>query len=90
MVLEHILLRDGAAFVFADHGNCEQMVNPKTGEPDTEHTCNPVPFIIVSNDPKMEQIKLRDDGVLASIAPTVLSLMNLAPSEEMSEKSLII
>jgi len=80
----------GIAFVFADHGNAEQMVNPKTGEPDTEHTSNPVPFIIVSNDAAIQRISLRSDGILASIAPTVMELTGVPFDQNIKEKSLIV
>jgi 2,3-bisphosphoglycerate-independent phosphoglycerate mutase len=89
-VLDEVLKRNGTAFVFADHGNVEQMVNPKTGTPDTEHTCNPVPFVIVSNEAKLQNIKLRNDGVLASVAPTVLDVMNVSYNSPPKNKSLII
>lgn len=77
-------------FVFADHGNAEQMVNPRTGLPDTEHTTNPVPFIMVTEDPMLRQTKFKTDGILASIAPTVLDTMKIARPETMRNQSLII
>ncbi len=57
--------------VIADHGNCETMINPD-GSPNTAHTTNPVPLIVV--DPEIKEIK---DGVLADIAPTILKLMGV-------------
>lgn len=89
-LLNEVLKRDGVAYVFADHGNAEQMVNPRTGSPDTEHTCNPVPFSIISNDPVLQKLKLRNDGILASITPTVLDIMNISFDQNSKEKSLII
>ena len=78
------------AFVLADHGNAEQMVNPRTGEPDTGHTTNPVPFIIVSEDPEIAKIKLQNNGILGSVAPTILDIEGIVRPVAMLNKSLII
>lgn len=75
----------GAAVICADHGNCEQMVDPVTGGPHTAHTLNPVP-VIVHGGPA--GIALRD-GRLADLAPTVLALMGLGKPVEMTGESLI-
>ncbi len=77
----------GAMIVTADHGNCETMVDPETGNPHTAHTTNPVPVVVVGAGPGT---KLRDDGRLADLAPTLLELMAMLPPPEMSGKSLII
>ncbi len=69
--------------IIADHGNSETMINPD-GSPNTAHTTNPVPIIIVDNE-----IKKVQNGVLANIAPTVLKLMGIQKPFEMNEKSLI-
>jgi len=74
--------------VTADHGNAEQMVNPKTGETDTEHTKNPVPFILIPPTPKL--YKLRTNGILADIAPTILEILNIPKPNSMTGTSLII
>lgn len=87
-IVEEYLKVDGVVLVTADHGNIEQMINPKTGEPDTEHTTNPVPFIVISNNTK--KIELASDGVLADIAPTILDLLAVPKPKLMSRKSLII
>jgi 2,3-bisphosphoglycerate-independent phosphoglycerate mutase len=84
-----ILKQNGVALVCSDHGNAEQMVNPKTGSPDTEHTCNPVPFSIISNEDKLRSIKLRKDGKLSSVLPTMLEIMGLPFEKEEKEQSLI-
>lgn len=81
---------EGTALIFADHGNAEQMVNPHSGTPDTEHTTNPVPFIIFDNQQKSKSIKLVNDGNLSHIAPTILDLMGIDKAKSMTEKSLII
>jgi 2,3-bisphosphoglycerate-independent phosphoglycerate mutase len=76
----------GAALVTADHGNCEVMVDPETGEPHTAHTLNPVPVILVGGP---EGAQLRDGGCLADLAPSLLALMNLPQPSEMTGRSLI-
>lgn len=89
-VLDAIIQQNGIAFICSDHGNAEQMVNPITGDPDTEHTTNPVPFIIVSNDQELKSLKLRSDGILGDISPTLLGLTGSSIPAEMTGQSLII
>lgn len=74
-------------FICADHGNCEQLIDYETGAPFTAHTTNPVPFILVNYD---ENYKLRENGCLADIAPTLLEMMGLEQPKEMTGKSLLI
>jgi 2,3-bisphosphoglycerate-independent phosphoglycerate mutase len=74
----------GALLVTADHGNCEMMRDPATGQPHTAHTTNPVPVLLVSERPAA----LRD-GRLADVAPTLLDLMGLAQPPEMTGRSLL-
>lgn len=69
----------------ADHGNAEWMFNQKTHEPQTAHTTNPVPFIIISN----KHYNLKEGGALSDIAPTVLELLNIPKPAEMTGVSLI-
>jgi 2,3-bisphosphoglycerate-independent phosphoglycerate mutase len=69
--------------VIADHGNCETMINPD-GSPNTAHTTNPVPFILVD-----KEIKEVHDGVLGDIAPTVLELMGIEKPAVMTQHSLL-
>ncbi|MCM4164191.1 MULTISPECIES: 2,3-bisphosphoglycerate-independent phosphoglycerate mutase [unclassified Arenibacter] len=69
--------------VIADHGNCETMINPD-GSPNTAHTTNPVPLILV--DSELKHIK---DGVLGDIAPTILKLMGIAQPALMTRKPLV-
>ena len=71
--------------ITADHGNAEQMIDYKTGEPHTAHTTNLVPLILIS---ERENVKLRE-GKLADIAPTILELMGLEKPKEMTGESLI-
>ena len=86
-VVSAILANGGRAFVTADHGNADQMIDPKTGAPFTAHTTNPVPFIAVG--PEMIGRKLRTGGRLADIAPTMLESMGMAVPAEMTGKSLL-
>lgn len=81
--------RGGAAVVIADHGNAEQMLTP-TGEPHTAHTTNLVPCVVVSADPAVRALRLRDGGALCDVAPTVLALMGLDQPAEMTGTSLIV
>lgn len=82
-----VLEAGGSLVITADHGNCEQMINPVTGGPHTAHTTFNVPLIVV--DPDAIGIALRDGGRLADIAPTVLHLMGLDAPKEMTGESLI-
>jgi 2,3-bisphosphoglycerate-independent phosphoglycerate mutase len=75
----------GAMIVTADHGNCEVMIDPKTGAPHTAHTLNPVPVILFGG-PEGAALS---SGRLADLAPTVLALMGLDTPAEMTGKSLI-
>lgn len=82
-MVDAILAKGGAALITADHGNADKMYEPD-GSAFTAHTTNPVPFIVVGED-----CELRDGGVLADIAPTILKLLNLPQPAEMTGKSLI-
>jgi len=86
-VVNAILANGGRAFVTADHGNADQMVDPANGEPFTAHTTNPVPFIAV--DPDLKGKTLREGGRLADIAPTMLTAMGIEVPKEMTGESLI-
>ncbi len=76
-----------AMLITADHGNCELMTDPVTGQPHTAHTLNPVPFILA--DPDFRGARLRSKGVLADIAPTALQVMGLPQPKEMKGLGLI-
>jgi 2,3-bisphosphoglycerate-independent phosphoglycerate mutase len=82
-----VLAKDGSLLVTADHGNCEVMVDPESGEPHTAHTTNPVPVFWVANDTTGRHLR---DGSLADLAPTVLDLMGLPQPEEMTGRSLMV
>jgi 2,3-bisphosphoglycerate-independent phosphoglycerate mutase len=82
-VVASALKNDYTTIIIADHGNCETMINPD-GTPNTSHTTNPVPVILVDKD-----LKHIEDGVLGDIAPTILSLMGIEKPEVMTRHSLI-
>jgi len=84
-IVDRILNVDGTVFITADHGNAETMIDFSTGEPMTAHTTDPVPFLYVANDAK----PMRNSGILADIAPTMLGVMGLEVPKEMTGKSLI-
>ncbi len=77
----------GELIITADHGNAEIMVDPDTDGPFTAHSTDRVPVILVSE--RYKNAKLRSDGILADIAPTMLYLMGLPQPEEMTGKTLI-
>ncbi len=70
----------------ADHGNCDEMIDPNTGEPHTQHTEYPVPLLLMGEGP----VKLRIGCGLADIAPTVLDLLEIPRPPEMTGRSLIV
>jgi 2,3-bisphosphoglycerate-independent phosphoglycerate mutase len=86
-VVGAVLERGGTVLVTSDHGNCELMVDPETGEPHTAHTTNPVPIYWLAGD--VEGRRLRDGG-LSDLAPTVLELLGLPIPAEMTGRSLIV
>lgn len=77
--LEH----EYTTLLIADHGNCETMINPD-GSPNTAHTTNPVPIILIDND-----LKHINDGILGDLAPTILKLMGIPQPKIMTQHSLI-
>jgi 2,3-bisphosphoglycerate-independent phosphoglycerate mutase len=76
----------GTTLITADHGNAEQMIDLKTGQPHTAHTTNPVPFHLIDED--QIGVKLRDGGALEDVAPTMLGLLDLEKPEEMTGRDL--
>ena len=82
-VIETALKHNYTTIVLADHGNCETMLN-EDGSPNTAHTTNPVPIIIVDND-----IKQVNHGVLGDIAPTILKMMGIDQPDAMTGKALV-
>ena len=86
-VVDAVMAKGGTLIVTADHGNCEQMINPDTGGPHTAHTTYPVNLIVVDNH--FKGCRLKTDGRLADIAPTALKLLGLDQLAEMTGHSLI-
>lgn len=84
-IVQAVQKKGGTVLITADHGNLEQMVDYKTGQPHTAHTTNPVPFILISK----KKYLLREKGVLADIAPTILEMMGIPQPKEMTGQSLI-
>jgi 2,3-bisphosphoglycerate-independent phosphoglycerate mutase len=82
-VIETALEHNYTTLLIADHGNCETMINPD-GSPNTAHTTNPVPIILIDNE-----LKVIKDGVLGDIAPTILKLVGVEKPEVMTQSSLI-
>jgi 2,3-bisphosphoglycerate-independent phosphoglycerate mutase len=82
-VIETGLKNGYSTLLIADHGNCETMMNPD-GSPNTAHTTNPVPFILID-----DEIKTIKSGILGDIAPTILDLMGLKQPEDMTQHSLL-
>lgn len=82
-MVDAIMAKGGVALITADHGNADKMYEPD-GAAFTAHTTNPVPFVVVGED-----CELREGGVLADIAPTMLQLLGLPQPAEMTGKSLI-
>ena len=83
-IIETALANQYTTIVIADHGNCETMINPD-GSPNTAHTTNPVPVILVDND----EIHIQS-GVLGDVAPTILDLMGISQPEAMTQHSLLL
>lgn len=79
----------GSLFITADHGNVEQMIDLRTGEPHTAHTTNPVPFIVADYSGALNGSTKLENGSLEDVAPTILQIMKIKQPAEMSGKSLI-
>jgi len=85
-VLEKVKALGGSAIVTADHGNFEKMIDGDPDSPHTAHTIGDVPLVIF--DERYKNSKLRKDGVLADIGPTLLAMMELPQPQEMTGRSL--
>lgn len=82
-VVDAVIAKGGVAIIIADHGNAD-MVFDEQGRPFTAHTTNPVPFILTADN-----VTLREEGILADVAPTILDLMQLPKPAEMTGESMI-
>lgn len=87
-ITEVVLKTNYTMLITADHGNVEEKLDLKTGLPRTEHTGNPVPFIAVNNSLKGKSVKLQT-GILADVAPTILTLLNIKIPQEMNGHNLL-
>ncbi len=86
-IVPAVLDRGGAVAITADHGNAEMMWDSANNQPHTAHTTNPVPFVLCAGD--LVGAKLRPMGILADVAPTLLELLEVDPSEGMDGVSLL-
>lgn len=86
-IYKAILETNGTCIITADHGNAEQMLN-KDGSIRTAHSLYPVPFIIINEN--LKHVKLKKEGTLADIAPTILDIMEIDKPKEMTGESLML
>ncbi len=87
-IANFVLAYEGVLLVTADHGNVEEMINLRTGEVATEHSTNPVPFIAISKEFLGKSATL-PAGILADVAPTILSLLGLPIPGNMTGRNLL-
>lgn len=87
-IVPEVLKHGGAVLITADHGNAEAKIDLESGQPLTAHTTNPVPFMLI--DDQLKERKLREDGALRDVAPTILELLRIPQPVEMTGKSLIL
>lgn len=99
-IADHVLAKGGVLLITADHGNGEEVVNIQTGERDKEHSTNPVPLYVIGNefkgksgpagDPPNGDLSLMQPvGMLADVAPTMLSIMGVKQPDDMTGRSLV-
>ncbi len=82
------LAYDGALVITADHGNAEEMIDAQSGQIETEHSSNPVPLVIISKD-LTGRSQMLPSGVLADVAPTILTLLGLEIPSQMTGRNLL-
>ena len=87
-VVDATLAMGGGLLITADHGNAEQLIEYDTGKPYTAHTTYPVPLYLVV--PQLAHARLRTDGILADVAPTILQVLGIPQPEDMTGRSLIV
>ncbi|MDQ3685927.1 MAG: 2,3-bisphosphoglycerate-independent phosphoglycerate mutase [Acidobacteriota bacterium] len=85
-IMKSLRQAGGRCLITADHGNCEQMIDLKTGQPHTAHTTNLVPFHLI--DEASRGVKLREGGALEDVAPTILGMLDIAQPAEMTGRDL--
>ncbi len=88
-LLEATAQTKGSLVITADHGNCEQMIDLRTGEPHTAHTTNPVPAVVADFSGYVKNGAKLADGALSDIAPTILEIMQIEKPAQMTGTSLI-
>ena len=87
-VVEATLAVGGGLLITADHGNAEQLIEYDTGKPFTAHTTYPVPLYLVV--PQLAQARLRSDGILADVSPTILQILGIPQPKDMTGRSLLM
>jgi 2,3-bisphosphoglycerate-independent phosphoglycerate mutase len=87
-IVEATRTQGGAVIITADHGNCELMRDPASGQPHTAHTLNPVPLLYVNDSDR--KVTIRSGGRICDVAPTMLELLGLPQPREMTGKSLLV
>lgn len=85
-VLDTAVEQNVNVLLTSDHGNCDEMIDALTGDPHTQHTTNPVPCMVIANNP---DIQLKKGQGLSAVSPTILDLMNVTKPDEMLAESLI-
>ncbi len=88
ILAKEVLGKNGNIIITSDHGNADDMIDFGTNQPNTFHTKNPVPFLLVSD--KFKDKKLRDGGVLGNIAPTILDILEIKKPMGMKKDSLLV
>jgi len=97
-IMKNFLEKDEILIVTSDHGNAEEMINFRTGEIDTEHNANPVPFWLIGNKYRRRYPRTREEinsiynnssGMLADVAPTILGLFGIQKPIEMTGNDLL-
>ncbi len=88
VIAKTVLSVDGGLIITSDHGNAEEMINPQTGQPDTEHNANPAPCIIVTKELQGNTTQL-GGGLLADVTPTMLGMMHIPKPSEMTGRNLL-
>lgn len=84
---KEVLRKNGHMVITADHGNADDMIDFESDQPNTFHTKNPVPFLLIGE--KFKNVKIKENGVLANIAPTILDILNIEKPKAMKCDSLL-
>ena len=85
-IVEKIRQLNGVAIITSSHGNCEEMSDVITGEPNSSSTANPVPFHLI--DDQANGLRLRENGALEDVAPTILGILGIEKPKEMTGNDL--